>query len=157
MRKLLSMNIKWALAIFTGLDIFCVGLGMGVPFFCILLGFPVGWYLARKSVSSSGLDEKALTFIFKGSLITAVITLVLMLAVWSRAIFMVFDPAADLANYGIPLILFEPRASFLGWLGLMIFIAPFLQFLMTLFGAQLTALRLLSKSKKDNHAIPDYT
>ncbi len=157
MRKLLSMKITWAFAIFAGLDIFCVGLGMGVPFFCILLGFVAGWYLARKGVSVSGLDERALRFIFKGGLLTAAVTLLFLLFVWSRAIFMVFDPSADLAHYGIPLILFEPRASFLGWLGLMLFVAPFLQFLMTLYGAQLTALRLLSKNRKDDHSIPDYT
>jgi len=45
-----------------------------------------------------------------------------------------------LANFGIPLILYEPRASFIVWLILMIVISPFLQFLMTLFGAQLALL-----------------
>jgi hypothetical protein len=50
---------------------------------------------------------------------------------------MLFDRAADLANFGIPMILYEPRASFIGWLLLMIFVSPFLQFLMTLFGAHL--------------------
>ena len=56
---------------------------------------------------------------------------------------MLFDPAADLANFGIPLILYEPTASFIGWLVLMIVISPFLQFLMMLFGAQLMLLRRL--------------
>ncbi len=51
---------------------------------------------------------------------------------------MLFDPSADLANFGIPLILFDPTASFVGWLALMIVISPFLQFLMTLFGAHST-------------------
>ena len=150
MHKLLGMKTIWALVLFTGLDVFCVGLGMGVPFFCILLGFPVGWYLARKTVIDGGMDAGALKTIFKGGLVTAAISLLLMLIIWSQAIFMVFDPSADLANYGIPLILFEPRASFLGWLGLMLFIAPFLQFLMTLFGAQLTGLRQLTSKKKKN-------
>jgi hypothetical protein len=53
----------------------------------------------------------------------------------------VFDPVADLANFGIPLILYDPTASFIGWLALMIVISPFLQFLMALFGAHLTLLR----------------
>ena len=66
-----------------------------------------------------------------------------MAAVWGRAVGMLFDPAADLANFGIPLILYEPTASFVGWLVTMIFISPFLQFLMTLFGAQLALLRRL--------------
>jgi hypothetical protein len=38
-------------------------------------------------------------------------------------------------------ILYQPKASFVGWLVLMIFISPFLQFLMTLFGAQVAMLR----------------
>ena len=30
------------------LDVFLIGMGMGVPFFAILLGFGVGWWLARR-------------------------------------------------------------------------------------------------------------
>ena len=33
---------------------------------------------------------------------------------------MLFDPTADLANFGIPQLLYEPLASFIGWLVLMI-------------------------------------
>ena len=30
---------------YTAADVVCVGVGMGVPVFCILLGFPVGWLI----------------------------------------------------------------------------------------------------------------
>ena len=46
----------------------------------------------------------------------------------------------------MPLILYEPLASFIAWLVLMIVISPFLQFLMTLFGSHLTLLWWLSRS-----------
>ena len=60
---------------------------------------------------------------------------------------MLFDPAANLANLGAPLILYEPVASFIGWLVLMIVISPFLQLLMTLFGSHLTVLWWLSRGE----------
>ena len=63
---------------------------------------------------------------------------------------MLFDPRADLANFGIPLILFDPQASFIGWLVLMIAISPFLQLLATLFGSHLTLLAWL-QSDVDRH------
>ena len=53
---------------------------------------------------------------------------------------MLLDPQADLANFGIPMILYGPQASFIGWLVLMIVISPFLQLLATLFGAHVTML-----------------
>ncbi len=59
-------------------------------------------------------------------------------AIWGPTARMLFDPAADLASFGIPQILYEPRASFIGWLVLMIVISPFLQLLTTLFGAHVT-------------------
>ncbi|MCX6539756.1 MAG: hypothetical protein NT151_12605 [Acidobacteria bacterium] len=33
------------IAAFVAIDVVAVGLGMGVPIFAILLGFPVGWFL----------------------------------------------------------------------------------------------------------------
>jgi hypothetical protein len=58
---------------------------------------------------------------------------------------MLFDPGADLANFGIPLILYEPRASFIGWLVLMIVISPVLQLLTTLLGSHLALIRWARK------------
>ncbi len=58
---------------------------------------------------------------------------------------MLSDPAADLANFGIPPILYEPRASFIGWLVLMIAISPVLQLLTTLLGSHLALIRWATK------------
>jgi len=43
----------------------------------------------------------------------------------------------DAVQFGIPMILYEPKVSFIGWLALMIVISPVLQWLMMLAGAQL--------------------
>ncbi len=42
--------------IYAVLDIFCTGMGMGVPFMNIQLGFLVGWYLARRGLSEGELS-----------------------------------------------------------------------------------------------------
>ncbi len=81
-----------------------------------------------------------------GAALTSAFTFVGMALLWGRFIPMLFDPTADLANLGIPLILYEPLASLIGWLVLMIVISPFLQFLMTLLGSHLTLLLRLPRS-----------
>jgi hypothetical protein len=48
---------------------------------------------------------------------------------------MLSDPAADIAHFGIPLILYEPVASFIGWIVLMVLISPFLQALAAAFSS----------------------
>jgi hypothetical protein len=58
-------------------------------------------------------------------------TLVVMVAIWGRSVAMFFDPASDFENFGIPLILYSPKASFIGWLALMMLISPLLQVLTT--------------------------
>ncbi len=146
MRKLFSLKIGWALTLFFLLDIIATGMGMGIPFFNILLGFPVGWYIARRL---SRLDLPFRQLLGKSllwSALTASFTAVLMLVIWAPTASILFDPTADLVNFGIPMILYEPRASFIGWLVLMTLISPFLQFLMTLFGVQV---ELVTPSKRD--------
>jgi len=153
MRKLFSLRIGWALAIFGFLDIICTGMGMGVPIFCILFGLPVGWYIAMRITARPVGFRQILGKMLLGAALTSGFTgftLVLMALLWGRCVAMLFDPTADLANFGIPLILFEPTASFIGWVVLMIAISPFLQFLMTLFGSHLTVLWWLSRSEKMN-------
>jgi hypothetical protein len=71
---------------------------------------------------------------------TSAVTFALMAIIWGSVTPMLFDPAADFANFGIPLILYDPKVSFIGWLILMIFISPFLQLLTTLFSSYLTLL-----------------
>ncbi|MCX6030424.1 MAG: hypothetical protein NT169_14145 [Chloroflexi bacterium] len=140
---LFTLKRRWALLLYAALDVICVGAGMGVPIFCILLGLPVGWAIATRLTVRPRPVRQALDRVLRWAALTAAFTCVLMTAVWSRMVGMLFDPAADLANFGIPLILYEPAASFIGWLVLMIVISPFLQFLMTLFGAHLALLRRL--------------
>lgn len=133
--------------IFVVLDIFCMGIGMGVPFFNILFGFLVGWYLVKWiSIGTSEVKE-ILKRLLIYSCITAGVTFLGMLLIWGWCVKMLYDPEADLANFGIPQILFEPRMSFIAWLLLMIAISPFLQLLTTVFAGHLT---LLSSNRKKN-------
>jgi len=135
MDRLRKIKPLWAWLIYALLDTICVGMGMGVPFFNILFGFVVGCIIAIR-IGPDERDTRAiLREVLRGGGITAGFTLLLMAVLWERAIAMLFDPVADLANFGIPMILFEPRASFIGWLVLMILISPFLQFLMTVLGS----------------------
>lgn len=69
----------------------------------------------------------------------------LMVVIWGRCMPMLFDPSSDLANFGIPLILYGPKASFIGWLVLMMVISPFLQLLTTVFASYVTLLKWLPK------------
>jgi hypothetical protein len=75
-----------------------------------------------------------------------------MVIIWANMIGMLWDPAANLANTGIPMILYEPRASLIGWLVLMILISPFLQLLTTLFAAQVTWLWMLRRRASSGDA-----
>jgi hypothetical protein len=144
MRSLILLRIGWALAVYAFVDIVCTGMGMGVPIFCIFLGLPVRWYVARRITASPLSTRETLRRMLLGAGLTSAFTVVLMALVWASSLAMLFDPTADLANYGIPLILYEPLPSFIGWLVLMILISPVLQFLLTLFGALLTWLWELS-------------
>lgn len=110
---------------------------MGVPFFCILLGLPVGWYCARKSSIDQPTLAVRLRKILRAALLTSGITMAAMALLWGPTLRLLFDSGFDLANFGIPMILYQPRASFIGWIVLMVVIAPFLQLLMTVFGAHL--------------------
>ena len=153
MHGIFTLKIGWALAIFMFLDVICVGMGMGVPIFCILFGLPVGWYVAWR-VTIDCLDTRSmLSKILLGAALTSAVTFVGMALLWGPWSAMLFDPAADLEKLGAPLILFEPVPSFVGWLVLMIVISPFLQLLMTLLGAHLTLLWRLSRSGETSDVV----
>ncbi|MFQ5906798.1 MAG: hypothetical protein ACE5JA_09530 [bacterium] len=143
--RLLNLEPRRALVVFVLLDMVCFGIGMGVPVFCILFGFPVGWYIVRNLSATGANLSEVLKKVLPYAVVTSAFTFVLMAAAWGRCISWLFDPNADFANSGIPLILFEPRASFIGWLVLMIVIAPFLQLLTTLFASHLTLLSRLRR------------
>ncbi len=141
MNRLYRIKPRTALLTYIALDVFCVGAGMGVPIFCILLGAPVGWYIGKRTTAEDADLQLSLRKAVTYAIVTASITFIGMALIWGRCLVMLFDPAADLANFGIPMILYQPKASLIGWLVLMVFISPILQFLMTLFGAQLALLR----------------
>jgi hypothetical protein len=133
MRRLLKSKWLLALIAFGVLDLVCAGIGMGVPIFCILLGFPFGWYVARRVARETVAPSERLRKAFVISMLVPILTYLLMLVIWGPTAAMLFDPNADIANFGIPMILYDPVASFIGWLVLMIFISPFLQLLTTVF------------------------
>ncbi len=149
MDRIFKLDIKIIFMIFVILDIFCVGLGMGVPIFCILFGFPIGWYSVKRVIINS--NSKDVNFILKKTLhyvlVTSVFTFFAMSILWGRTIPMVFDPNTDFMNFGIPLILYDPKISFIGWLFLMIVISPFLQLLTTIFASYLTLLKWSKNNK----------
>lgn len=146
MARLFTVESRWALALFVLLDTICVGAGMGVPFFPILFGFVVGWYVVQRLAAAGTELPRMLGKIFSYALLTSAYTFAVLAAIWLPTARMLFDPAADLANFGIPQILYEPRASLIGWLALMIVISPFLQLLTTLFGAHVTLLWRLRRN-----------
>lgn len=147
MGKIFEIPATRVLLIYAFLDLMFVGFGMGVPIFCIFFGLPVGWYIARRMLARSMQLQKLLSQLLLFAALTSAFTLLMMAILWGPALGMLFDPEADLANFGIPMILYEPLPSFIGWLILMIIISPVLQFLVTSFAAQLTLLRSISHAE----------
>ena len=138
-----------AVILFITIDIICMGAGMGVPIFCILLGFPLGWYIVKR-ISTSTEDPHLIYYkIFKLSLLASAFTFLLMVVIWGRSILILFDPMSDFQNFGHPFILYDPKISFIAWLILMIFISPFLQLLTTIFAAFITLMRSTVISRSD--------
>jgi hypothetical protein len=118
---------------------------MGVPICCILLGFPVGWYIVRRVYKVELPNGEILRRSLTNAVRTAFVTFVMMAIIWGRCIVNVFDPQFDAQNFGHPFSLYDPFISFIGWLVLMIFIAPMLQLLTTVFAMYITLLNLTRK------------
>jgi hypothetical protein len=58
-------------------------------------------------------------------------------------------------NFGIPMILYDPRASFIGWMVLMIIISPVLQILTTVFSSTVRLVwRMPNSLQKNSNPIP---
>jgi prolipoprotein diacylglyceryltransferase len=145
-----KQKTKTGVILYILIDIICMGMGMGVPVFCILLGFLSGWYITQRvSVSTEPLYQKYYQ-IFKYSLMTVIFTFILMLVVWGRTIPMLFNPSTDFQNFGHPFILYDPKMSFIGWSILMILISPFLQLLTTIFAAFITLIRNEKKLERQS-------
>ncbi len=151
MNKILKMNKKKIFVVYIILDMVFAGIGMGVPFLCVLFGFPVGWYISKQLALSNRLAlcgknlSPILNEILKYALYTSLFTFILMLIIWVPLSTMLLDPGADFANTGIPMILYDPKISFIGWIILMIFISPFLQLLTTVFASNMALWRLFRK------------
>ena len=135
MSKILIMRYWILLIIYAVICTILAGIGMGVPILNILSGFLIGWFaVLRAERLYNDLGQRMSRVLLYCSL-CAVITLGVMLAIWAQTIPMVFAPLAELEDFGHPMILFEPRLSFIGWLVLMIIISPFLQLLTSVFSA----------------------
>jgi len=119
---------------------------MGVPIFCILFGFPVGWFTVKYITANTKSLPQVFRRVLWYAILTASVTLLAMVVIWGPTIHILFDPGRDIADFGIPRILYEPLASFIGWILLMILISPFLQLLTTLFGSYLAILGWLNKA-----------
>ncbi|MCJ7665611.1 MAG: hypothetical protein MUO59_02600 [Actinobacteria bacterium] len=115
----------------------------------ILFGFVAGWYGTRRAQALYEDRKRRLSRIFLYSLFCAGVTFVIMLVIWTRTIPMIFDPAADFANFGHPMILYDPRISFIGWLVLMIIISPFLQLMASIFSAFITLMAVQPVAGKE--------
>jgi len=142
-RQTFGQHWLGALIAYVLLDGLMVAAGMGVPAFCILAGFGVGWFGARRAEFFLREVGAAMRRVVRYALVTSGVTLGLMSAVWWPFIPPLFDPVIDCGSMGVPLILYDPRLSLIGWLVGMLIITPLLQFLVTLAGAYLTfAVRL---------------
>ena len=135
MNKIFKINKKAFFVVYILLDTFFVGIGMGIPFFCILFGFPVGWYIAKRLRTTEQNLEIILSKILKYGIVSSIFTFILMIIIWGPISTMILDPNANIANFGIPMILYDPKISFIGWIILMVFISPFLQLLTTIFAS----------------------
>ncbi len=129
------------------LDVFAIGLGMGTPVFAIVLGAGLGWWLVRRgpqvlpempaAPQGPSVARSALRTLLAQALAVAGVSLLVLLAFWGPSIPLAFDPGFDAAAAGIPLILYTPQASLIGWLVLMILVSPLLQFAAVVTGGTL--------------------
>ena len=105
MQKILKMKLGWALALFCFprrilhgrrewaflSSISCSGCRLGV-------------YLALRLRDKASDTRSLMGKLLLWSGITSAFTVLLMAIIWLQATLMLFDPTADLANFGIPMI-----------------------------------------------------
>ena len=146
MKKLFTLRPFALLSVYTFLDIICIGMGMGVPFFCILFGLPVGWYVVKRLTAEHAEMRDIFRKVLLYAVIAAAVTFLGMLLIWGPlTVKSLSDPTTDFVETGVPMILFEPKASFIGWIVLMVVISPGLQLLATIFASHLTLLAWLNE------------
>jgi hypothetical protein len=146
MNKILGLKSVWLFSLYIIIDILCAGAGMGVPIFCILFGFLTGWVIIRILLSRTNDVNEILKKSMKYGIITTLVTFLLMLIIWGMAIRVFFNQNYDFKNFGHPMILYDPKLSFIGWMVLMVLISPFLQLLTTTFSSYITLI-ILNKKK----------
>jgi len=147
LQRFFKLNLAVIIILFVVANLICTALGMGVPIFNILFGFFIGWYISKRAIILSGSIDNIFKKILIYCSICASFTFIIMVVIWARTIPMLFNPAADFENFGIPLILYDPKISFIGWIILMIVISPFLQFISSIFTAYITLTVYFSKTK----------
>ncbi len=109
-----------------------VGAGMGVPIFCILMGVPYGFLVVGRILQKEERTHRHHHFysgILNASAILSLSTFIFMVIVWMPWVLKSFAPGFDYKNTGMPLMLYTLKASFWGWITLMIVISPVLQFM----------------------------
>ncbi|UCD19383.1 MAG: hypothetical protein JSU64_08210 [candidate division WOR-3 bacterium] len=145
MKSITTMRLRTAGLIYAACDLIFIILGMGVPVLCIILGFIVGWFVVIRLWEEHGYADLQglMRRTLKYGVLSVLVTFAVMLVIWGRMFVLLFHASTDYVNVGIPLILYEPKLSFVGWLILMIFISPGLQLLTTIFAAYVTIQRKL--------------
>ena len=119
MKKFFTIHFAIAWIVYIFLDFVCIGIGMGVPVFSIMLGFPTGWYIARRySITADKNEVMKKSFLAASAAI--LVTFIFMALIWGPSGMMIFDPQADFENFGHPYFLYDPHISYVGWIVLMI-------------------------------------
>ncbi|NPV86642.1 MAG: hypothetical protein HPY45_11620 [Anaerolineae bacterium] len=125
-RRLSWSRVRFYLALAL-LDIISVGMGMGVPVFSIAFGLPAGWVIGQRVIrQNQSLSNHAGKALLAASML-ALFTFIQMLIIWLPPTLKFFDPTFDVEGFGIPLWLYQPRVSYIGWMVLMILVSPALQ------------------------------
>lgn len=133
------------------LDVFAIGLGMGVPLLAVPYGACVGWWLVRRgsdmlpgavpAPAGPSVPRAAIRALLANAAALAVVSVLVLLVVWGPSIPSAFDPDFDTAGFGIPFLLYTPHASMVGWLVLMLVVSPLAQFTATIAGGALALAR----------------
>ena len=138
MGRPLSESRTARVTLFVLLDVVSIGMGMGVPFFTILLGAPTGWVAARRQKAPL---REAMRACFRTALWTSGVSLMLLAIIWLPWVPTLWGSDAEVLKSGVPLILYERRASLAGWLVLMVVVSPILQALLTLSASYVVLMR----------------
>ena len=130
-----------------------VGTGMGVPIFCIIMGAPYGFLVVMKMLKKemrTNIHHHYYYGILKSSAVLALSTFIFMIIIWMPWVIKSFAPGFEYKNTGMPLILYTLKASFWGWITLMIVISPILQF-MTSVSAGVAAVYVFSRKRMNSN------